>query len=125
VKPLSEPRPEEAVVAAGTETEPKPVNLSPTSVSQIEKGSGVIAGVIPGVTLQLLMTAVSVSEPSAPEISTYRVAANPIGQADRAGQDLAPIQINLKHAFGFFDSIRRSIPYFPTPQESISTSLKT
>ncbi len=51
----------------------KTVNVSPTSVSQIAGGTGVIAGVIPGVTLQLLITAVSVSEPSAPVIPTYAV----------------------------------------------------
>jgi hypothetical protein len=50
-----------------------PVNVNPTSVSQIEEGTGVIAGVVPGVTLQLLITAVSVSEPSAPVIPTYAV----------------------------------------------------
>jgi GNAT superfamily N-acetyltransferase len=36
-----------------------PVNVSPTRVSQIEAGAGVIAGGICGVTLQLLIIAVS------------------------------------------------------------------
>ena len=49
------------------------VKVSPTSVSQSEGGTGVIAGVVPGVTLQLLIIAVSEAEPSPPVIPTYAV----------------------------------------------------